>query len=136
MNFQDWNEVKWDKRGIRQKDESKQDFLIRAQRNSTAVKTLAKPTSLNKAGSSGVNEQVMSSRKLEDETETFKHKTISLSMAKRLAQKRCEMKLTQKDLAFKLSLPEKIIKDYEASKAIPTPTIINKIEKIVGKIRD
>ena len=75
-------------------------------------------------------------KKIENEEETFKHKSVSLSMSKKIAQKRCSMKLTQKDLAFKLSLPEKIIKDYENGSAIPNHIIINKIEKIIGKIRD
>ena len=78
----------------------------------------------------------MSARKLEEQQDTFIHKKVSLSMAKRLAQARCVNKLTQKELAFKLSLPVKIIQDYEAGIAIPNHIITNKIEKILGKIRD
>ena len=57
-------------------------------------------------------------------------------MGKKIAKLRCEKKLTQKDLAFQLSLNVKIIQDYEASKATINPNIINKIEKILGRIRE
>ena len=57
-------------------------------------------------------------------------------MGKKIAQLRCEKKLTQKELAFQLSLNVKIIQDYENSKAVVNSNIINKIEKILGKIRD
>jgi len=57
-------------------------------------------------------------------------------MAKKIAQARCNKKMTQKELANTLSLPLKIIQDYEASKAIPNHNVLNKIEKILGRVRD
>ena len=57
-------------------------------------------------------------------------------MGKKIAQLRCEKKITQKELALQLSLNIKIIQDYENSKAIPNSIIINKLEKVLGKIRD
>ena len=117
MNFQDWKTVSWDKRGERSKNESKKDQLNRNIRSGNVISTTKQVT--NKAGSSGVNEKVMSARKLENEQDTFIHKKVSLSMAKRIAQLRCENKMTQKDLAFKLSLPIKIIQEYESGIAIP-----------------
>jgi putative transcription factor len=58
-------------------------------------------------------------------------------MSKRIAQARCEKKMTQKDLANALSLPFKIIQDYEAGKAIPNHVVLNKIEKALGvRVRD
>ena len=134
MNFQDWKTVSWDKRGERSKNESKKDQLNRNIRSGNVISTTKQVT--NKAGSSGVNEKVMSARKLENEQDTFIHKKVSLSMAKRIAQLRCENKMTQKDLAFKLSLPIKIIQEYESGIAIPNHVITNKIEKVLGKIRD
>ena len=76
-------------------------------------------------------------KKVEKEEDTFKHATVSLSMSKRIAQARCEKKMTQKDLANALSLPFKIIQDYEAGKAIPNHIVLNKIEKALGvRVRD
>ena len=58
-------------------------------------------------------------------------------MAKRIAQARCEKKMTQKDLAAALSLPFKIVQEYENGKAIPNHIVINKMEKALGcKLRD
>ena len=45
---------------------------------------------------------------------------------------------TVKDLANKIFVPESVIKDYEkiGSKIIPNPNILNKIEKVIGRVRD
>lgn len=133
MNFQDWNEVTWDKRGQKQRNESKKDFERREQLAGRVNSQNKNISGLNK---STITQTTNNLKKIENEEETFKHKSVSLNMSKKIAQKRCEMKLTQKDLAFKLSLPEKIIKDYENGSAIPNHIIINKIEKIIGRIRD
>jgi putative transcription factor len=80
---------------------------------------------------------ITNAHKIDKEEDTFKHPTISLSVAKKISQARTEKKLTQKELAQKLSLPFKIIQDYEAGKAIPNAMILNKIEKILDKrVRD
>jgi putative transcription factor len=81
-------------------------------------------------------EGVSNIRKVEKEEETFKHPTVTLSTAKKIAQARCEKKMSQKDLANALYLPFKIIQDYEAGKAIPNAFVLNKIEKILGRVRD
>jgi putative transcription factor len=68
---------------------------------------------------------------------TLSDATVSLSMSKRIAQARCEKKLTQKELAALLSLPAKIVQEYESGKAIPNHVVINKLEKALGcRLRD
>lgn len=136
--FQDWTPIGWNKQGTKQINETKKDFIKRESQAGRVISSMNNTTSYNKAGSNGLNDKVMSARKLEQEEETFKHKSVSLSISKRIAQKRCEMKLTQKELAMKLSLPESVIKDYEKldGKVIPNPNILNKIEKILGRVRD
>lgn len=135
--FQDWTPIGWNKQGTKQTNETKKDFLKRETQAGRVISSMNNITH-NKAGSNGLKDKVMSTRKLEEEEDTFKHKSISLSISKRIAQKRCEMKLTQKELAMKLSLPESVIKDYEKldGKVIPNPNILNKIEKILGRVRD
>ena len=130
MNFQDWNVVSWDKRGERSKNESKKDYINNQTRKNNTVSSL-KTQSLN---SNKID--IPNIKKIEKEEDTFVIKTVSLNVSKRIAQKRCEQKLTQKELAFKLNLPEKIIKDYESGKAIPNHIILNKIEKILGRVRE
>lgn len=126
-NFQDWTEVKWDKRGKRQSGESDKTFMANQMRKNNVVSTV-KPISANK---NQIN-IVTNIKKIEKEEDTFIHKTVSLNMAKKIAQARCDKKITQKELANMLSLPFKTIQEYESGKAIPNHLIINKIEKALG----
>jgi putative transcription factor len=126
-NFQDWTEVKWDKRGKRQSGESDKTFMANQMRKNNVVSTV-KPISANK---NQIN-IVTNIKKIEKEEDTFIHKTVSLNMAKKIAQARCDKKITQKELANILSLPFKTIQEYESGKAIPNHLIINKIEKALG----
>ena len=131
MNFQDWKPVSWNKIGEKHKGESKNAYINNQMRKNNTV-TTNKVVS-NKTQIDGVSNL----KKVEKEEETFKHATVSLSMSKRIAQERCEKKMTQKDLANALSLPFKIIQDYEAGKAIPNHIVLNKIEKALGvRVRD
>ena len=60
-----------------------------------------------------------------------------MEMGKKIAQARCEKKVTQKELANALNLPENIIKNFESGKALYNAVIINKLEKYLGKrLRD
>ena len=134
MNFQDWTTVTWNKTNERRKDETKDQQVKRLQRaGSSSLVTINKNTG-NKQNPLVIDSEKL--RKIEKEEDSFVLPKVSLAMGKRIAQLRCEKKLTQKELAFKLSLNVKIIQDYESSKAIPNPNIINKLEKILGKIRD
>lgn len=130
---QDWTTVTWDKRS-KQSNESKASFLKRKQ-NNQVLKTVIKNSNPNK---SGVSEVVTTTNKLQNEDECFKHKSVSLSIARNISKKRIVMKLSQKDLAFKIALPENIIKSYEKGdeKTIYNPNILNKIEKVIGRVRE
>jgi ribosome-binding protein aMBF1 (putative translation factor) len=132
MQFQDWNEVKWDKRGVKSRNESQTTYLNNQIRKGNVTSEVRKD-------SSNKNQMniVTNAKKIEKEEDTFKHKTISKDMAKRIAQARCEKKITQKQLAAALNLPESIIKDIETCKSIYNAVIINKIEKYFNKrVRD
>jgi putative transcription factor len=132
QKFQDWNEIKWDKRGERKKGETNSEYMNNQLRKNNVVSKV-KPRTLNQ---NKIN-VVTNAHKIDKEEETFIHKKVSLTMSKKIAQARMEKKLSQKELAFKLSLPFKIIQDYESGKAIPNAMILNKIEKILEKrVRD
>ncbi len=139
MNIeQDWIPVIFDKRN-KQHYESKEDYIKRISKSCSSQQIITTTNKLNSTNKSTLNKlkQVSNLSKLESEEDTFKHNKVSLSMAKRIAQARCEKKLTQKDLALKLNLPFKIIQEYESSKAIPNHLIINKLENILGtRLRD
>ena len=126
-NFQDWTEVKWDKRGQRPTGESNKTYMANQMRKNNVVSTV-KPVSANQ---NKIN-MVQNIKKIEKEEDIFIHKTVSLNMAKKISQARCDKKITQKELANMLSLPFKTIQEYESGKAIPNHLIINKIEKALG----
>ena len=129
--------VSWDKRGVKQNYETKKGFIKREEQAGRQFQSVNKNEPINKSGSSGLKDLVMSVKKLENETDTFVHKTVSMNMAKKIAKLRSEAKLTQKDLAFKLNIHTNIIRDYENGTIIPTSTVINKIEKALGaRVRD
>jgi hypothetical protein len=50
-NFQDWTEVKWDKRGVRQATESKTDFIKRESMKDRRISGVLSSDKINKAGS-------------------------------------------------------------------------------------
>lgn len=132
MEFQNWTDVKWDKRGERSKNQSNADYIKEQTRKNNV-------TSILKSGSSNSNKVniLTNLHKIDKEEETFILPKVSMSISKRIAQARCEKKLTQKELALKLSLPVKIIQEYENGKAIPNPIILNKIENILKtRVRD
>ena len=130
QKFQDWETVGWNKSGEKNKNESKTEYLNNQMRKNNTV-SKNKVVS-NKSQIDGVS----NIRKIEKEEDTFKHEKVYLSVAKKIAKARCEKKMTQKELANTLNLPFKIIQDYECGKAIPNPVVLNKIEKILGRVRD
>ena len=72
--------------------------------------------------------------KIENETESFEIKKVSLSLSKQIQQARLSNKMTQKDLALKINVTNKVINDYESGKAIPNNAIKMKIQKALGII--
>jgi putative transcription factor len=128
MDHQDWKPLSWDKRGEKPTGQSNKTFLANEARKGN-VSGVLKKGSLNQ---NKVN-VVTNARKLDSEEDTFKHRTIGLDTGKKISQARCEKKLTQKQLANALSLPESIIKDFESGKAIYNAMIMNKLEKFLEK---
>ena len=131
QNFQDWKEVSWNKTGERKKDETNNEYLNRIKRTNPKIVSSVNKNVCNKQ--SDVDPSKL--RKIEKEEDTFIIPKVTLSMGKKISQLRCEKKMTQKELSLKLSLNVKIIQDYESSKAIPNPNIINKLERVLGRIR-
>ena len=71
-------------------------------------------------------------QKLEDE-ELGTHKKVPLSMAKMIQQGRIATGFkTQKDLAIAVGLNSSIIGSYESGRAIPDPTILQKLRRVLG----
>ena len=71
-------------------------------------------------------------QKLEDE-ELGTHKKVPLSMAKIIQQGRIAKGFkTQKDLAIALGVNASIIGSYESGRAIPDPSVLQKLRRVLG----
>ena len=78
-----------------------------------------------------VDENKQNNQKYVDD-EIEKKPTISLSNSKLIQQARTAKKMTQKQLAQKLSIDSNIIQDYESGKTAPDYAVMCKIEKALG----
>ena len=71
-------------------------------------------------------------QKLEDE-ELGTHKKVPLSMAKMIQQGRIAKGFkTQKDLAIAVGVNAGIISSYESGRAIPDPSVLQKLRRVLG----
>jgi ribosome-binding protein aMBF1 (putative translation factor) len=57
---------------------------------------------------------------------------IDSEFGKQIAAARCAKKLTQKELANKISIPESIIKDYEKGQGVRNGAYISKIKNFLN----
>tara|TARA_A100001011_G_C13934153_1_gene684441 strand:- start:176 stop:559 length:384 start_codon:yes stop_codon:yes gene_type:complete len=82
--------------------------------------------------SSGNNNTAQKLYKIDNETESFEIKKVSLSLSKQIQQARLSNKMTQKELALKINVSNKIINDYESGKAIPDNNVKMKIQRALN----
>ena len=123
--FRDWTPVVFNNRNKRRTGETEKTFVQKQIRQGNSVSSIKQSS----ANESKLKIDHMKIRKIANEEETFIHEKVSLNTAKEIARARCEKKLTQKELALQLSLPVKIIQEYESGKAIPNGQVLNKIKK-------
>jgi len=79
----------------------------------------------------GNTEQADKTKKLDNTTDADKHKKISLDQSKMISKARCDLKLSQADLAKRLNIKRDIINEYECGKAIIDNNILSKIERFL-----
>ncbi|KAJ6242738.1 endothelial differentiation-related factor 1 [Anaeramoeba flamelloides] len=74
---------------------------------------------------------------LEHDNEVRKHKTLGVSVGRKILQARNTKKITQKQLAQQCSVKVSVINDYERGKAIPDNRLLTRMERILGvSLRD
>tara|TARA_Y100000385_G_C12702550_1_gene471149 strand:- start:14 stop:403 length:390 start_codon:yes stop_codon:yes gene_type:complete len=117
-DFQDWNTVVFRK--------PLQNNSELAKKRGYAVETQKK----NIKNSLYTNDNNM--RKLDDETDTFKHKKVSTNLKIAIQKGRTLKKMTQANLAQSLNLPVITVKNYENGTAIPNNSVLSKMEKVLG----
>merc|ERR1712056_21555 len=76
--------------------------------------------------------QVPNAKKLDENTDTFRHDTVSHDFKMALQQARLAKKMSQAALATQVNEKQSVINDYEAGKAIPNGAIINKLNRTLG----
>lgn len=131
MDNQDWVQITWDKR-CKQPNETKSEFDKRIKNNSSY-------TTILKSNNKNIDTIILE-KSLDRKVETgdLRHKNIPLEVSKNIANQRNKLKLSQRELAMKVCLPESVIRDYEKINNNTThmnPSIISKIEKVIGKVR-
>merc|ERR1711920_1019855 len=121
---QDWNPVVWQKSGPKGKA-SKTASEVNAARRSGAQGDTDKKIGAggNQSAHSKVNSQ--NAAKLDENTETFRHETVSHDFKMDLQQARLAKKISQSALGT-------VINEYESGKAIPNGAIINKLNGALG----
>lgn len=73
-------------------------------------------------------------RKLDNDTETLKHNTVSLTLAQTIQNARNEKGWTRAELAQRVQLKVNVITEYETGRAIPDGTVLQKLSKALGII--
>ncbi|KAK8807014.1 hypothetical protein WA158_003773 [Blastocystis sp. Blastoise] len=128
---QDWKPVSWNKRNEKKDASQKKAQVTNALRTGSAVTS----TKFMAGKNSNAPERIASSRKIEEQEEDFSVKHVDLQLRLRIQKARLEKKLTQKELAVKINEKPSVIQEYESGKAIPTPQVLNKLERILGRVR-
>jgi putative transcription factor len=73
-----------------------------------------------------------SSKKTEENPDSFKINRITGKMGKQISEARVAKKISQKQLANMINLPQKTIQDYENGKAKVDGNIINKLNRVLN----
>ena len=71
-------------------------------------------------------------RRLDEETENFRHERVPGALRRAIAQARQEKKMTQAQLAHAMSERQQVVQEYESGKAIPDGRMIAKMSRILG----
>jgi putative transcription factor len=124
---QDWNTVTINKKPAAPTG-SKEQQANKLRQQGQSLETVAKFTAGNKVGGAGPS----NARKIDEETENFKHKEIGLDVRRAIASGRQAKSMTQKDLAVLINEQASVVTAYEAGKAIPNNNILQKMEKHLG----
>mmetsp|Transcript_25930 Transcript_25930/g.74890 ORF Transcript_25930/g.74890 Transcript_25930/m.74890 type:complete len:144 (+) Transcript_25930:102-533(+) len=126
---QDWNPVVLSKTGPKGKAAKSATEVNAARRSGAAVDT-------DKKFAAGENKSahavVPNAKKLDENTETFRHDTVSHDFKLALQQARLAKKMSQAQLATAINEKQSVINEYEAGKAIPNGAIINKLNRSLG----
>lgn len=106
----------------------KDESVVNAARRAGMAVGTEKKTVIN-ASHAGPDHQRIA--KLDRSNEVAPPPKVSPSVGKAMSQARIALQMTQKDLAAKTNEKPSVINDYEAGRAVPSPQILAKFERIL-----
>ncbi len=128
MGDQDWETVTLKKTGGASKPK------LATNQSVSLAKALGVVTTEKRFGAGG-NSSVNSAnlKKIEDDQDTFGGpKTVSASLSRAIIDARCAKKWSQQQLASEISERVQVIQTYENGTAVPSPQILNKLDRALG----
>ncbi|KAG6333830.1 hypothetical protein ID866_5262 [Astraeus odoratus] len=106
------------------------DFYAAARRAGAVISTDKKVSAGGNKAHVGPDHQRIA--KLDRENEVAPPPKVNPSVGRAIQTARMEKNMTQKDLAQKTNEKPSVIQDYESGKAIPSPQILAKFERVLG----
>ncbi|TPX32626.1 hypothetical protein SmJEL517_g04270 [Synchytrium microbalum] len=129
----DWDKTTYLKRKPVNDRVAKTESEVNAARRSGATIITEEKRKPISTGASASTLDASKAAKIDRETEDFHVEKISPSLGKTIAQRRAELKMTQKELATKINQPHNIVSEYESGKAVnPNQQVLAKMERILG----
>ena len=125
---QDWNQVVWTKKTPTGAKAADPHLVNEARRRGDAVEVEKR----RNAGNQSATSVVQNARKLDDETEVFRHAHVSHDFRIALQKARQAKAMTQQQLATAISEKVSVVNEYESGKAIPNGAIIQKLNRALG----
>jgi len=108
----------------------KDSDLNAARRSGAVVGTDRKLTAGGNKAHQGTDHQRIA--KLDRENEVAPPPKISPLVGRAMQDARLELKLSQKDVAQRINEKPSVLQDYEAGKAVPSPQILGKLERVLS----
>ena len=122
-SHQDWETVVFKKR-------PNQAEAVKAAQRAGNTESVRKFDAGNRQNATSVNVHKLEQLEASDEKLTLK--MIDSKAVDAIKKKRCELKLTQKELANKAQVPETIIKSLENGKEQHNPQLLTKLQRALG----
>merc|ERR1711870_54828 len=111
-----WEPVVWTKTGPSGKAARSSAAVNEARRSGGAVETDKK---INAGGNKSAHSTVSNAKKLDENTENFRHDTVSHDFKIALQQARQAKNMSQQALATAVNEKSMVISEYDSGKAIP-----------------
>ena len=125
INNQDWTPVVMSRKQNRPEDKAKE---LRNALRTGAVEHVSKSSTNRNTAMNPRNLEKM----IDSEDSRIEIKMVARVAVDAVKRRRCELKLTQKELATKASVPEQTIKSLEVGTEKHNPQLLMKLQRVLG----